>query len=52
MPNEKDDRKSVTLTIEEDLLTKAREAGLKEGRTLSNWIEQLVRSELFPPKTK
>lgn len=40
------------LNLPEDLMQQAREAALKEGRTLSNWIDNLLRITLPKPEPK
>jgi hypothetical protein len=37
----------TSISLREDLLAKAKEEAASEGRTLSNWIEQMLR-EKFP----
>lgn len=52
MPDEKPIYKeAVNITWPDDLLEKAREAALVEGRTLSNWIDNILRQALSPSKT-
>lgn len=46
MHTERKPKVPFQLTIDEDLLNKAREEALKEGRSLSNWIDRLIESEL------
>jgi len=50
MPETKPAKIPVNVTLDTELLNQAREAGLREGRTLSNWIERLIRKELSHPK--
>lgn len=53
MPNDSrhgkraDGKSQTSLSMREDLMNRAREEAAKEGRTLSNWIEQMLK-EKFP----
>jgi hypothetical protein len=40
--------KNVTITLDERLAARARVAAAKDGRSLSSWIGNLVRHELYP----
>ena len=37
----------TSITLNEDLLARAKEAAAKDGRSLSNWLEQLVRRSVL-----
>ncbi len=36
----------TSITLSEDLLEKARVVAAQDGRSLSNWLEQLIRKRL------
>lgn len=44
----KQGRTQTSLTIDKDLLDKAKQAADADGRSLSNWLEQLVRNTAVP----
>jgi hypothetical protein len=49
MPAETCNKVPFQLNWPDDLLDLAREVALKDGRTLSNWIERVLRDEFSKP---
>jgi hypothetical protein len=45
-------RKAVTLTLDEDVLEKAKQKALEDNRTLSNYTEYLLIKELRSEASK
>ena len=46
-----EDKARVVTYIKRDLKAKAQEAAKKEGRSLSNYIEQLIKKDIQEEKT-